>query len=92
MLYEKCSNNVLLGKINQEEAIINRKLSDFYIDYINPKEVISFFNDSLNNIFRIIGINDKIIKEKLEPTLMESVAIDTDELITLEMIAQKEGN
>ena len=64
LLYEKCSNNVLLGKINQEEAIINRKLSDFYIDYINPKEVISFFNDSLNNIFRIIGINDKIIKEK----------------------------
>lgn len=36
--------------------------------------------------------DDKIIKEKLEPTLMESVAIDTDELITLEMIAQKEGN
>ena len=34
----------------------------------------------------------QLIREKLEPTLMESVAIDTDELITLEMIAQKEAN
>ena len=64
LINEKFKNNVLLGKINQEEAIINRKLCDFYVDYVNPKEIISFFNDSLNNIFRLIGISEKIIKEK----------------------------
>ena len=36
--------------------------------------------------------DERLIREKLEPTLMESVAIDTDELITLEMIAQKEAD
>ena len=42
LLYKKCSNKILLGKINQKESIINRKLEDFYIVYYHPKEVISF--------------------------------------------------
>ena len=76
LLYEKFRNNVLLGKINQEEAIINRKLCDFYVDYVNPKEIISFFNDSLNNILRLIGVNEKIIKEKNNDEENETFSFD----------------
>ena len=55
--------------------------------------VISFKTvGSINYVVVDSEEDEKIIKEKLEPTLMESVAIDTDELITLEMIAQKEAN
>ena len=102
-----CDNFILLskGKCTKNGGLedMGRNFKKFQIIFKSPttKEdltalgvhVISF--KTVGSIHYVVfdGEDDeRLIREKLEPTLMESVAIDTDELITLEMIAQKEAN
>ena len=102
-----CDNFILLskGRCTKNGGLedMGKNFKKFQIIFKQPvnKEnltalgvkVISF--KTVGSIYYVVvdGEEDeRIIKEKLEPTLMESVAIDTDELITLEMIAQKEAN
>lgn len=54
---------------------------------------ISFKNvGSISYIVCTGESDERIIKEKLNPTLMENVIIDNDEIIKLEMMLAKEGN
>ena len=102
-----CDNFILLskGKCTKNGGLedMGRNFKKFQIIFKSPtsKEdltqlgvhVISF--KTVGSIHYVVfdGEDDeRLIREKLEPTLMESVAIDTDELITLEMIAQKEAD
>ena len=102
-----CDNFILLskGKCTKNGGLedMGRNFKKFQIIFKAPtsKEdltalgvhVISFKTVGSINYVVFDGEDDeRLIREKLEPTLMESVAIDTDELITLEMIAQKEAN
>ena len=102
-----CDNFILLskGRCTKNGGLedMGKNFQKFQIIFKSPMtkedltalgvQIISF--KTVGSIYYVVvgGENDeKIIREKLEPTLMESVAIDTDELITLEMIAQKEAN
>ena len=102
-----CDNFILLskGRCTKNGGLedMGRNFKKFQIIFKSPtsKEdltqlgvhVISF--KTVGSIHYVVfdGEDDeRLIREKLEPTLMESVAIDTDELITLEMIAQKEAD
>ena len=102
-----CDNIILLskGRCTKNGGLedMGKNFKKFQIIFKQPttKETLTALGIHVISFKTVGSINyvvvggeddDKIIKEKLEPTLMESVAIDTDELITLEMIAQKEKN
>lgn len=102
-----CDNFILLskGKCTKNGGLedMGKNFRKFQIIFKNPTnkdiltalgiKVISFKTVGSINYVVVDGEEDELlIREKLEPTLMESVAIDVDELITLEMIAQKEAN
>ena len=102
-----CDNFILLskGRCTKNGGLedMGKNFRKFQIIFKSPTKkddltalgvhLISFKTvGSINYVVVDSEEDEKLIKEKLEPTLMESVAIDTDELITLEMIAQKEAN
>ena len=102
-----CDNFILLskGRCTKNGGLedMGKNFKKFQIIFKSPTtkqslvdlgiQVISFKSVGSINYVVVGGEEDeRIIKERLEPTLMESVSIDTDELITLEMISQKEAN
>lgn len=101
-----CDNFILLskGRCTKNGGLedMGKNFRKFQIIFSTPTskedltmqgvKIISYKTVGSINYIVVDGKEDeKIIKEKFKPTLMESVAIDTDELIALEMIAQREG-